>query len=161
MKHLKRQHRFFVKCLSIFFMILLLYPTLMQADDSQNPVYVTANRLNGREFPRKTATKVAMWEKNDDLQPTGEWSKTYKWIEVYGGECEKAWVDIRYVSERTEEFVVINLWHNKVKIRKDPVNGKVVGYLRKNKELWIDQVVLGWGHCSKGWIDLSLVYEED
>lgn len=102
-----------------------------------------------------------MWEKNDDLQPTGEWSKTYKWIEVYGGECEKAWVDIRYVSERTEEFVVINLWHNKVKIRKDPVNGKVVGYLRKNKELWIDQVVLGWGHCSKGWIDLSLVYEED
>lgn len=122
---------------------------------------VTANRLNGRSAPRKTASKEALWDQGDELIPTGEWSESHKWIEVKGGETGTVWCDIRYVTERTDEFVVVNIDYNKVKLRKTPVVGTVIGYLKRDKELWIDQVVLGWGHSSRGWIDLSLVYEED
>lgn len=96
-----------------------------------------------------------------DLEATGEWSNDRRWVEVYGGECGTVWCDIRYVTERPEEFMVCNIDYPKIKIRKTPVDGKVIGYLKKDKEVYIDRVVLGWGHCKQGWIDLSLVYEED
>lgn len=71
------------------------------------------------------------------------------------------WCDIRYLSERNGDITVCNMDYKKIKIRKRPIDGRVTGYLRKGKELIIDRVVLGWGHCDKGWIDLSYVYEED
>lgn len=120
-------------------------------------VYVTAGRLNGRSMPRKKAFIEALFDHGDKLTATGKWSRDHKWIEVEGGEGGTVWVDIRYVSE-IKQPVVVMTDVTKVKIRKTPFNGRVTGYLKNGKELEIDQIVLGWGHCSKGWIDLGYCY---
>ena len=46
-----------------------------------------------------------------------------------------------------------------IKIRKRPVNGTVIGYLKPGKTLTITQVVLGWGKCKYGWVDLGYLVE--
>ena len=66
---------------------------------------------------------------------------------------------INYISECKKVFTVRNDEYKQVKIRKSPVSGKITGYLKKGKELEIDSVIMGWGHCSKGWIDLYYVEE--
>ena len=49
--------------------------------------------------------------------------------------------------------------YNKIKIRSRPVKGKITGYLKKGKAIEIQLVVLGWGKCEKGWIDMDLLEE--
>lgn len=122
---------------------------------------MTANVLNGRAEPTKKATVEARFDRGDILTGTGEWSKDRKWVEVFGGETGVVWCDARYISEITEEIVVCNLDYKQIKLRKTPIDGKVIGYLKKGKELYIDRVVLGWGHSNRGWVDMSLVCEED
>ena len=125
-------------------------------------VVVTAKLLNGRMNPSKGAMKTAFFDKGDDIELTGWWSDDYNWVEVYAGEAGACWVARQYVTERTDTFTVINQEYNKVKIRKKPSeNSKVTGYLRKGREIEITQVLLGWGKCSLGWIDLYYVQEED
>ena len=53
----------------------------------------------------------------------------------------------------------MNEEYKKIKIRSHPVNGKIRGYLKRGKTAEITQTVLGWGRCSKGWIDLNYVTE--
>jgi len=136
-------------------MAIMLFATSVMADD----IFVTAELLNGRRNPNRRSEKEALYDCGDVLHTTGVWSKDHKWIEVEGGECPTVWVSIDYVSETLGTYFVENREYKQIKIRKSPVNGRVTGYLRKGKQLEIDRVVLGWGHCSLGWIDLSLVAE--
>ena len=122
-------------------------------------VYVTATQLNGRERPSKHGIKESLYERGDRIEATGRWSADYKWIEVVGGEMPTLWVSSEYVTERLGPLYFRNDDYGKVKIRKCPVKGKVTGYLKKGRIIEIDRIVLGWGHCSKGWIDLSLLAE--
>ena len=117
--------------------------------------------MNGRTNPRKTAFIECRFDHGDKLTATGEWSEDNHWIEVYGGESGTVWVYADYVSERKEGFTVKNLDHQQVKIRSRPVDGKLKGYLKKNKTIEVDQVVLGWGKTPRGWIDLDYVEEVD
>lgn len=123
-------------------------------------MYVTAKLLNGRATPSKKGTKEALFDKGDKVQATGEWSKDHHWVEIIGGETGTVWCDIRYLTERKGAFMVRNNGSTPVKIRKNPFNGKLTGYLKKGKAVVIEQVVLGWGRCEKGWINLYYVDEE-
>lgn len=124
-------------------------------------LYVTANRLNGRSAPRKSGFVECIFDSGDALTATGHWSKDHKWVEVIGGESGTVWVDVRYVTETKRDIYVMSLHPNKIRIRSKPFDGKTKGYLGKNKKLRISQVVLGWGKCATGWIDLSYLIELD
>lgn len=115
--------------------------------------------LNGRANPTKIAQIESKFDSGDILEFTGNWSKDYQWVEVYGGETGTVWVHIDYVSEVTKPYTVKNYDYKEVKIRSSPVKGKVKGYLKKGKTLEITQVIDNWGRCSKGWIDLSYLEE--
>jgi len=119
------------------------------------PVYVTANHLNLRMSPGKTGYVVTTAEKGDILTATGEWSKDYRWIELYHAEYGYLWCDYHYVSEIEEPIKAETLWETPLKIRKQVVNGRVTGYLRRGREIEITQIILGWGKCRVGWIDLE------
>lgn len=123
---------------------------------------VTAKLLNGRMTPSKGAMKTAFFDRGDILDLTGYWSEDHEWVEVYAGEAGACWVARAYINERTGPFTVINRDYNKVKIRKKPTEkSRAVGYLKQGRELQITQVLLGWGKCKQGWIDLYYVEEED
>ena len=125
------------------------------------PLYVLADVLNGRSLPTKKAGIEARFDFSDQVQPTGRMSKDREWIEVIGGESGTVWVSSRYVSERFFEFTVTNENNGKVKIRSKIDGGKVRGYVKNGKSIEIDQVVLGWGHCRQGWVDLEYLIVED
>ena len=125
-----------------------------------NPLYVTADMLNGREQPTKKAQIGGMYYFGDELRPTGRISRDREWVEIYGGEAGTVWVKACYVSERFSAFTVTNENNGKVKIRSKMGAGKVKGYVKNGKSIEIDRVVLGWGHCSKGWVDLEYFIEE-
>ena len=129
--------------------------------EEHNPLYVTADVLNGRAHPTKKAPVEAIFDYGDKLIPTGRFSRDREWVEVQGGESATVWVHIRYVSERFCEFTVINENNGRIRIRSKPDGGKIKGYIRHSKSIEIDRVVLGWGHCSKGWVDLEYFIEED
>lgn len=95
------------------------------------------------------------------LEATGEWSDDHKWVQVRGGEIGLVWCCADYVTERTDAFRVTNESKRKIKIRSKPVNGKVTGYLKPGRSLTISRVVLGWGKCKSGWIDLEYLIEEE
>lgn len=145
--------------------ILLLFSTAMAYDDTNiegHFVTVTARLLNGRMTPCKGAIQTAFFDKGDQIELTGRWSDDHDWVEVIAGEAGNCWVARQYVTEREEPFTVYNRDYSKVKIRKKPYDkSKVTGYLRKGREIVIEKVILGWGKCRLGWIDLYYVEEED
>lgn len=145
----------FVGALFLFCLIFV------QAFAEETAFYVTANLLNGRLLPNRHASIEAFFDHGDCLEGTGNWSKDHLWVEVVAGENGVAWCDIRYLTERTDSFKVRNYGRKPVKIRSHPVNGRIVGYLKPNKTLTISRVVLGWGRCKSGWIDLECVIEEE
>ena len=136
------------------------------ADENSNmqghQAIVTAKLLNGRLGPSKGAMKTAFFDRGDAIELTGYWSDDHEWVEVYAGEAGACWVARKYVTEKTEPFYVINRDYSKVMIRKKPSDkSRVTGYLRQGREVEITQVLLGWGRCRQGWIDLYYVQEED
>ena len=145
-------------------LVMLAVPAFAEEEEEEqviNPVYVTADLLNGRSLPTTKAKIEARFDFCDVLQPTGLWSKDLKWIEVEGGESGAVWVDLRFVSERLMPFTAVNENNGKVKIRSKPFGGgRVRGYLKNGRQVEIDQVVLGYGHCKRGWIDLEYLIEE-
>ena len=145
--------------------ILLLFGSAYAYDDTGVEgqfVTVTAKLLNGRMTPSKGAIITAFFDRGDTIEMTGRWSDNHEWVEVIAGEAGNCWVYRKYVTERTEPFTVYNRDYGKVKIRKNPSDkSKVTGYLRKGREVEITQVILGWGKCRLGWIDLYYVEEED
>ena len=126
-----------------------------------DPVFVTASQLNGRARPSRKASVEARFDFGDSIEATGEWSKDHNWIQVEGGETGVVWVSIDYVSAIDAPYYAVNEAYRSVKIRKRPVDGKVTGTLKRGKKVEIDAAVLGWGHCSNGWIDLSYLEAVD
>lgn len=123
------------------------------------PVIVTATLLNGRAEPKKKSEVTARFD-NGDVLTAISWSKNHHWIEVRGGETGTSWVWWQYLTETEELKYFYNDTNSKVKIRKEPY-GRVIGYLKKGNEILVDQTLFGWGHCSKGWVDLNYLREED
>lgn len=150
----------FVWILLILWFLCLFHPAKADTEEVELiEMYVTASRLNGRAKPLKKSSIEALFDKGDSVEAIG-WSKNHHWIEVKGGEPGTVWVWWEYLTERTDEFTVINDGSTKLKIRKEPY-GTVTGYLKPGKELIIDQVIFGWGHSNKGWIELIYTMEED
>lgn len=139
--------------------VATLHDIGLAEDEETTPVYVTARILNGRMHPSKRATVEAVFWYGDELQATGAISRDHEWIEVRGGECETVWVCIKYVTERFMPFTVTNENNGRVKIRSKHSGGKLKGYVKHGKSIEIDQVVLGWGHTKKGWVDLEYFIE--
>lgn len=133
---------------------------LAEEAEEPHPVYVTATLLNGRQWPTKKAQAMTFYDYGEQLQPTGKWSKDREWIEIYGGEAGTVWVCARYVTERMTEFTVTNENNGKIRIRSKPGGGKVKGYVKHGKSIEIDRVIMGWGHCSRGWVELDYFIEE-
>ena len=134
--------------------------TNAKGEEWTEQLIVTANHLNGRSAPGKKNRIEAMFDEGDILEATGNWNKNYTWVEVKGGEDGTVWCDIRYVNALSEPVTMTYEGKGKVKIRKSPVDGTVIGYLKSGKEVEITQVVLGWGKCKKGWIDIGYLTEE-
>ena len=159
-----KERRIFGFVLAVFTGILLGWiifgSGIGQAEEADIPsrLYVTAKLLNGRATPSKKAKVEARFDKGDTVDAWG-WSKSHHWIEVTGGETGTVWVFWEYVTERTDDSTWWNNSGSKVKIRKEPF-GTVIGYLQKDGEIVVDRIILGWGHFSKGWIDLSYLEEE-
>lgn len=137
-----------------------LYIATAEAEDYQ-PLYVTASVLNARAEPTKKATVEARFDKGDALAPTGRISNDRKWIEIYAGEAETAWVYFEYVTERVAPYTATNANNGKIKIRKLPGEGRVTGYVKHGRSVEIDQVIFNFGHCRQGWVDLDYLIEED
>lgn len=148
----------------LFLTVILLCGNSLAYDDAENEgrfATVTATLLNGRMTPSRKGAKTAFFDKGDVIELTGRWSDDHEWVEVIAGEAGNCWVSKEYITEEEESYTVYNRDYNKIKIRKKPSDkGKVVGYLKKNKKVEITQVLLGWGKCHLGWIDLYYVEKE-
>lgn len=116
---------------------------------------VTATMLNGRAKPTTKSTIEAFFDRGDLVEPTGKWSDDRQWVEVVAGETGTVWCAAGYLTECPEPVYFINDYGASVKIRRSPVDGKVVGYLKPDETLLITQVVLGWGKSDKGWINIG------
>jgi hypothetical protein len=150
--------------LAVVVAVIVLAISLLQSfgiAEGHDPLYVTASQLNGRAHPSKKASVEALFDYGDRLTPTGKISKDRKWVEVEGGETGTVWVSVQYVSERFMEFTATNVSNGKVRIHGLPDGGKLNGYLSRGKSVEIVQVVLGWGRCSKGWVDLAFLEEAE
>ena len=145
----------------VLMVLMMLHESGLAETAETKPLYVVADVLNGRAHPTKKAPVEAVFDYGDRLTTTGKLSKDREWVEVLGGESGTVWVHVNYVSERFTEFQVINANNGKIKIRSKLMGGKVKGYVNHGKAIWIDRVVLGWGHTSKGWVDLDYFIEED
>ena len=147
--------------LVVYLLALLLHSAYSEDLNEENYVtfYTTGSNLNCRMSPDKHSYIVTELEKGQEVKGTGRWSKDHRWVEIEHCEYGRLWCDYHYLTERTESFMIETLWDEPIKIRKQVFNGKVKGYLRKNKTVEITQVVLGWGKCEQGWIDLSYCIE--
>ena len=130
-----------------------------ETEESGLKFYVIADSLNARMAPRKKSVVQTVLENGTVVTATGRWSKDHKWVEIDHSEFGLLWCSYKYVTERTDSFLIETLWDSPIKIRKEPISGRVTGYLKKGKTMEIYQVVLGWGRCSAGWIDLDYCIE--
>ena len=144
--------------LSLIFPIFMT-PSFAEETSTETVLFVTATQLYGRYTPSKTGIIEAVFDRGMPVRATGRWSKDWKWVEVYGGECDIVWCKAEYLTEILEPITVHNESEKKIKIRKHPGNGRVVGYVKPDQTLTITQVVLGWGKTRKGWIDLVFFSE--
>lgn len=142
--------------LVVFFAVVFL--VLFPSHAEETKMYVIASQLNGRAFPTKKAQVEARFDYGEIITATGNWSDDMKWVEIKAGENGTCWCKADYLTERLHTFTVENEHDSRIKIRKIP-NGKVKAYLGAGKKTKITQVVLGWGKCSKGWVDLSYLIE--
>ena len=148
----------------IIFLLLLFCPSskAWNEDEIYQPrtLTVTTTLLNGRYRPDKHSTILAEYLLGDKIEPTGKWSKDHNWIEVNHSEVGLIWVNINYVSERMDIFTVYTLSDQKIKVRSSPVTGKVKKYIKKEQPIEISQVIMGYGRCEWGWVDLGYFIED-
>ena len=145
----------------IVLVILVVLFAVMKNAFGEEPVSMTviASQLNGRAWPTTKSRQEAFFDYGDVIESTGKWSDDRKWVEIKGGEGGTVWCMAKYLTERMDCFVASNEGRRSVKIRNVPVDGKVVGYLKGGKAVKISQVILGWGKCKSGWIDLDYLCE--
>ena len=133
----------------------------MEEERTLDPLYVSASVLNGREEPTKKAQVSAFYDYGDVVFPTGEISQNGEWVEIQGGEAGTAWVYYKYVTARKKTFTVTNENNGRIKVRSRPGGkGRLRGYIGHGKTIEIDQVINGYGHCKRGWVDLDYFIEE-
>ena len=130
-----------------------------ESDPNYIVLTVTGSNVNCRMSANKHSYIVTELDKGQEIQSTGRWSNDKKWIEIFHPEFGNLWVSYQFLTERTDSFKVETLCDDPVKIRKQPYNGRVVGKLRKGREVEITQVIFGWGKCKQGWLDLSYCIE--
>ena len=128
--------------------------------NAANKLIVIVDTLNGRFRPNKKSPVLAEYAFLDELTPTGKWSRDKQWVEIFHPEEGTVWVNINYVSERTDVFEVYTLNDQPIKVRSRPEIGKVKKYLHKDEHVEITQVVMGYGRCQWGWLDLGYFIEE-
>lgn len=122
-------------------------------------LYVKAKLLNGRSEPKKNASIECRFDKDDSILATGNWSNDHHWIEVVGGETGTVWVYADYVSEYQSPVYIVNYDYKKLKIRSRPFDGKITGYLKRDKPVQAECIILGWAKTVKGWINMRYVEE--
>lgn len=159
-----KERKIFICCLIAMTVVVLIAILLPSGGHSESfehtEVVVTAKLLNGRATPSKKAKVEALFDRGDVLKAY-DWSESHHWIEVEGGETGTVWVWWEYLTEQTEDYSVwINDYGTDIKIRREPF-GRVTGYLKRGKEVVVTQIVLGWGKCDNGWIELKFLTEED
>ena len=145
----------------LLLLILIAVGKKCSADEPEEKTmaYVLATDLNCRMYPRKRSIAVTSLENGQEIALTGNWSEDHRWVEIWHPEFGNLWCDYHYLTERTDSFMIETLCDSPVKIRSQVFNGRVTGYLKKGKEIEITQVILGWGKCKQGWIDLSYCIE--
>lgn len=133
-----------------------------EEEEQEKPalLYVMSDGLRGRIRPGKKFASVCVFDMWTPLEPTGRMSEDHLWVEIETAENDLVWCHIDYVTERREVIHVYTLWDEGVKIRQRPGYGKVTGTARKGQVLEITQVVMGYGKCSKGWVDLEYFIED-
>lgn len=148
-----------MKRIWILLIIMLMAVSHAYSEETVLTLTVTGSNLNCRMAANKHSYVVTELEKGQEIPSTGRWSKNHRWVEIDHPEFGRLWCSYEFLTERTDSFSVETLWDEPIKIRKQPVNGRVTGYLRKGKTIEITQVILGWGKCAKGWIDLEYCIE--
>lgn len=147
-----------------FVLAIFCFISCCVAEETEEPeqpkLYVMTKLLYGRIRPGKKHAALCEFELGTPLQPTGRMSDDHCWVEIETAEGELAWCNVEYLSERLDIFHIYSLGDEAIKIRKHPGAGKVTGYVRKEKVLEITQVVMGYGRCKKGWVDLSYFIED-
>lgn len=135
-------------------LIFLLGSTALSEDEYQ-PLYVMCNNLRGRMRAGKKYEAVTSFDMGMKVMPTGRISEDRQWVEIRTAEFDVVWCNINYLTETTEVLHIYTLWDEGVRIRSKPGGGKVTGTARKNQTLEITQVVMGYGKCSRGWVDME------
>ena len=130
------------------------------SQEENHKLYVMTKLLYGRIRPGKRYSALCEFEIGTPLEPTGRISSDRCWVEIKTAEGELVWCNAEYLTERMDIFHVFSLNDEAIKIRKHLGAGKVTGYARREKIIEITQVVLGYGRCSKGWVDLSYFIED-
>ena len=149
----------------VWIIILMLVVPAGMAEETgpveERPVlYSMSSNLRGRIRPGKDHAVVVTFDMWAPLQPTGKVSEDHSWVEILTAESDRVWVNVNYLTERKYVFNVYTLWDEGIKIRSRPGNGKVTGTARKGQILEITNVVMGYGKCSKGWVDLDYFIED-
>lgn len=126
--------------------------------DDYSTMYILGDKVNGRETPERKGTIGCIYYTGDRVKAVNP-SDNFKWIRVLGGESGTVWVYMDYISETVNDYDVKNMMAGKVRIRKTPEKGGVVGYVKRGATVTIHQTLFGWGRTDKGWVDLSCFCE--
>lgn len=139
------------------------FPLDAEASGHSYSLYVTARKLNGRQFPTTKSSVEAHFEQGDEVEALQ--LNANGWVEVVGGETGTVWCKAEYLSES----LVVRKWKNTsdgaVNLRVEPCcEAKRVGRIKSDRVMRISAEVFGWGYIKdQGWVDLSYftVMEEE
>lgn len=144
------------KLIALFCVLCVLMSVSFAMCDEEYPVlYAMSKSLQGRIRPGKKYEALVSFDMWTQLYPTGRVSEDRMWIEVRSTEGDLVWCNVNYLTETMNVLHVYTLWEDGVKIRSRPGGGKVTGTAKREQVLEITQVVMGYGKCSKGWIDME------
>lgn len=140
----------------IIILMLVIPGALAEEEEEEIPtLYSMSKNLQGRIRPGKKYEALTSFDMWTPLKPTGRMSEDRMWVEIRTWEDDLVWCNINYLTETQKVLHVYTLWESGVKIRSAPGGGRVTGTARREQMLEITQVVLGYGRCSKGWIELD------
>ena len=144
------------KAVSILCVLIVVIMAMhVSGGEEYQPLYVMCKDLHGRIRPGKKYDSIVSFDMWTELEPTGRMSDDRQWVEVITAETDRVWCNINYLTETKNVLRVYTLWEEGVKIRSRPGSGKVIGIARREQALDITQVIMGYGKCSKGWVEMD------
>lgn len=144
------------KLIAVLCILCFLIPAVYACGEEERIVlYSMSKNLQGRIRPGKKYEAVTSFDMWTPVYPTGRMSDDRMWVEVRTTESDLVWCSINYLTETRDVLHVYTLWESGVKIRSKPGAGKVTGTARREQVLEITQVVMGYGKCNKGWIEMD------